>query len=220
MKFEKLSENKLRIILSIKDLEEKHINFHDFMSNSLETQDLFLDMLEEAEEQVGFNTRNYRVKIEALAMTDMNFIVTITRIIPESDKTCPSTSKKKFKVKRKQTKTEAKEMIYRFNCFDDYCNFIEYLSKNNLTTASNIAKEISVYTYKNQYYLILNNIDQENISTLKFCNSIIEFGSFIHHTDLFVSKLYECGKVVIKNNAIETSLKHFSSFWGRKQKRS
>ena len=86
MKFEKLSENKLRIILSIKDLEEKDINFHDFMSNSLETQDLFLDMLEEAEEQVGFNTRNYRVKIEALAMTDMDFIVTITRMIPESEK--------------------------------------------------------------------------------------------------------------------------------------
>lgn len=48
MKFEKLGENKIRITLSIQDLEEKDINFHDFMSNSLETQDLFLDMLEEA----------------------------------------------------------------------------------------------------------------------------------------------------------------------------
>ena len=34
MKFEKLNENKIRITLSIRDLEEKGIDFHDFMSNS------------------------------------------------------------------------------------------------------------------------------------------------------------------------------------------
>ena len=67
MKFEKLSENKIRITLSMRDLEEKDISFHDFMSNSLESQDLFLDMLEEAEEQIGFETRDCKVKIEALA---------------------------------------------------------------------------------------------------------------------------------------------------------
>lgn len=209
MKFEKLSENKLRIILSIKDLEEKDIDFHDFMSNSLETQDLFLDMLEEAEEQVGFNTRNYRVKIEALAMTDMNFIVTVTRMVPETEKQNSITPRKKFKVRRKESKTEAKQMIYKFNCFDDYCNFIEYLHKNGLESSTNIAKEVSVYTYKNQYYLILNNINLEYDNTLKFCNSIIEFASFIHNTNLFISKLYECGNIVIKNNAIKNSLKHF-----------
>ena len=69
MKFEKLNENKIKITLSIQDLEEKDINFHDFMSNSLESQDLFLILLEEAEEKVGFKTQNCRVKIEALAMT-------------------------------------------------------------------------------------------------------------------------------------------------------
>ena len=37
MKFEKLNENKIRITLSIRDLEEKDIDFHDFMSNSLES---------------------------------------------------------------------------------------------------------------------------------------------------------------------------------------
>ena len=63
MKFEKLNENKIRITLSIRDLEEKDIDFHDFMSNSLESQDLFLDMLEEAEEKVGFKTRDCKVKI-------------------------------------------------------------------------------------------------------------------------------------------------------------
>ena len=84
MKFEKLSENKIRITLSMRDLEEKDISFHDFMSNSLESQDLFLDMLNIAETEVGFKTHNYKLIIEALASSDGNFILTITRIKPDA----------------------------------------------------------------------------------------------------------------------------------------
>lgn len=51
MKFEKLSENKIRITLTVNDLKEKDINFHDFMSNPLESQDIFLDILKEAKEK-------------------------------------------------------------------------------------------------------------------------------------------------------------------------
>ena len=208
MKFEKLSENKLRIILSMKDLEEKDIDFHDFMANSLETQDLFLDMLEEAEEKVGFNTKNYKVKIEALAMTDMDFIVTVTRITPESEKLY-SNSKKKFKVCRKQIKSELNQAVYRFNSFDDYCYFIQYLSQNHLLTSVNVAKNIFVYCYKNQYYLVLNNINVEYPHIKKFYSSIVEFATYINNSNLFIAKLNECGHLVIKNNALKTSLKHF-----------
>ena len=44
MKFEKLSENKLRITLNIRDLADKDIDYHSFMSNSVDTQKLFLDI--------------------------------------------------------------------------------------------------------------------------------------------------------------------------------
>lgn len=212
MKFEKLSENKLRITLSMKDLEEKDINFHDFMSNSIETQDLFLDMLEEAEEQVGFNTKNYKVKIEALAMTDRDFIVTITRMMPEFEKAHLNTSisKKKFKVRRKQIKTEAKQTIYKFNSFDDYCSFIQYLVKNHLESVQDISKEAILYSYKNQYYLILDDINSEYVDLLKFYHSILEFATYVNNSVLFISKLHECGHMVVKNNALQIGLKHFS----------
>ena len=210
MRFEKLSENKLRIIVSMKDLEEKDIDFHDFMSNSLETQDLFLDILEEAEEKVGFHTKNYRVKIEALAMTDMDFIVTITRMVPpEAEKNVPT--HKKFKVRRKQVQTEATKAIYRFSSFDDYCYFIQYVSQNHLSTAFNIAKHISLYLYKEQYYLILMNIHPEYPHLKKFLSSIVEFATYINPSTLFLAKLQECGSLVIKHNAFRTSLKHFST---------
>lgn len=45
MKFEKISENKIKITLTSQDLKDKNIDFHSFMSNTLEKQDLFWDIL-------------------------------------------------------------------------------------------------------------------------------------------------------------------------------
>lgn len=213
MRFEKLNENKLRITLTVQDLQEKEINFHDFMSNSLETQDLFLDILEEAEEKVGFNTKDYKVKIEALAMADGDFIVTITRAIPEIEKNRIATAvpKKKFKVCRKKQETSNKQALYRFESFDDYYLFIQFLSQGNLANATTIAKKSILYCYKNRYYLLLDEVNIEHKDLLKFYSSITEFGTYINSFELFISKLNECGKTIIKSNALKTSLKHFKN---------
>lgn len=57
MKIEKLTENKIRIILDMQDLQEKNIDLHSFMSDSLESQDLFYDMLDRAEKEVRFSNK-------------------------------------------------------------------------------------------------------------------------------------------------------------------
>ena len=55
--FEKLNENKIRITLTIQDLAEKEIDFHVFMSNSAEAQDVLLDMLEQAKRKLDLILR-------------------------------------------------------------------------------------------------------------------------------------------------------------------
>lgn len=221
MKFEKLSANKIRITLTASDLKDKDIDSHDFMSNPLETQDLFLDILEEAKEKVGFNTTDYRVKIEALAMIDGDFVVNVTRMSDtEKEKALPSTCtpKKKFKVRRKSLTSKSQQAIYKFDTFDDYCYFIQYLAQNGLSRVHLIAKEIVAYIYQNEYYLIFHNINAEDENLLKFYSAITEFGTYINNSALLISKLEECGKIVIKNNALKISLKHFSMKDTQKQK--
>ena len=66
MQIEKLSENKIRILLNMDDLKEKNIDFHSFMSNSIESQDLFYEILDKAEKEVGFKTEDCKLIIEAL----------------------------------------------------------------------------------------------------------------------------------------------------------
>ena len=67
MKIEKLTENKIRVIINNKDLQDNHIDLHTLMTKSLENQKLFLEMLQEAESQVGFNTDGCRLLIEAFS---------------------------------------------------------------------------------------------------------------------------------------------------------
>ena len=56
MKIEKLTENKIRIILNLEDLKENNIDVQSFMSNSIESQNLFINILDKAEHEVGFST--------------------------------------------------------------------------------------------------------------------------------------------------------------------
>lgn len=208
MKFEKISENKIRITLTVNDLKDKDIDFHDFMSNPLETQDLFLDILEEAKDKIGFNTKDCKLKIEALAMIDGDFVVNITRL-SNMEKALPSMPKKKFKVHRKSSTPKSNQAVYKFDLFDDYCNFVQFLSQNGLSNSHLIAKKIITYAYKDEYYLFFDDINVNYKHLLKFYSSITEFGTYISNSSLFVSKLHECGKVVIKNNALRSSLKHY-----------
>ena len=125
MKFEKLNENKIRITLTIQDLAEKEIDFHVFMSNSAEAQDILLDMLEQAKKETGFDPEDYNLKVEALVMADTNFIFTITKLPPEEKS---KISKRKFTVKRKNIVPSSTQAVYCFGSFDDFNDFLVFLS--------------------------------------------------------------------------------------------
>ncbi|MBR2743692.1 MAG: adaptor protein MecA [Clostridia bacterium] len=209
MKFEKLNENKIRIILSNKDLIDKNINFNSFMSNSAEAQDLFLDMLEEAEEKVGFITKDYKIKIEALAMEDGDFVVTITRFGQKENKDFSINSRnKKIVAKRKTATLKSDNLVYEFKSFDDFCLFSSMVSK--VKELNEISKITKLYTYNSRYYLLFSKINHENPYIKKFYTMITEFGTYVNSSDLFASKLNERGTLIIKNNAIKICLKHFN----------
>ena len=206
MKFEKLNENKIRITLTIQDLAEKEIDFHVFMSNSAEAQDVLLDMLEQAKKETGFDPEDYNLKVEALVMADTNFIFTITKLPPEERS---KISKRKFTVKRKNIVPSSTQAVYCFSSFDDFNDFLVFLSKNTLFNYKKLAKSITLYEYKEKYYLLMNNINTEFIDKIKFYTCITEFAKCVTNSKVFASKLKECGTLIMKNNALEIGFKHF-----------
>lgn len=206
MRFEKLNENKIRITLTNQDLIKKNIDFHSFMANPIESQDLFFDMLDKAEKEIGFVTKDYTIRIEALQIAGGDFVLTITRSLPENFK---YQEKKKIHIRRKKLDFRDTQVTYLFNTFDDFCCFAKFLNTNSIES-TNIAKNICLYQYKNQYYLNFYGINLNCTDLKRFFSSITEFGTYINNSNLFKSKLVESGKIVIKNNAIKTAISYFS----------
>lgn len=207
MRFEKLNENKIRIILNSQDLIKNNIDFHNFMADPIESQDLFFNMLDEAEKKIGFTTKNYNIKIEAFQIAGSDFVLTITRSLPE--KINNINIKNKPRVKRKKLELNDRNIIYCFNNFDDFCNFCNFLSNNNININS-IAKNISLYEYKGEYFLAFIQINLNCSDLKKVFSSITEFGTYTNDATLFNHKLIENGKVIMKNNAIKTTIHYFS----------
>ena len=207
MKFEKLNENKLRIIVTSKDLIEKNIDFHSFMSNSLEMQDIFLDILEKAEKEVGFITKNHKVRIEAFAINNEDFIFTVTKLAEKNEKEINNHIKLKFK--RKKTVNSSFQSVYKFNTLDDFLSFALAIQNSNIKNLVIFCKSTVLYTYKDNYYLVFTDINNKYKYSNKIFSLITEFGVYVNNSELFASKLSECGKIYFKNNAIKTSQKYF-----------
>jgi len=205
MRFEKLEENKIRITLSQEDLVKKDIDFHSFMSNSLESQDLFFDMLEEAEKEIGFVTKDYLIRIEALALAGGDFVLTVTRTLPEKAK---NSLRKKVHIRRKRASTDESQVVYSFANFDDFCSFITFF-KDHYGKASNLAQKVLLYEYHNTYYLVLSEINLSFPDVKRLFSCIPEFAVFVSHSKVFTAKLAESGTLVLKHNAIQHGMKYF-----------
>ena len=209
MKFEKLNNDKIKITLSSADLEANDIDFHSFMSNSTETQSLFLSVLDKAEKDFGFSTDNYALKVETLALDNGSFILTITRSRGANDKKTLISPRKKFRVSRKVPGSISSSLIYKFNTFDDFCGFVECLSTLPVSNIDRISRTSMLYSYNGLYYLILDKVNAGSTNLKVFYSSVTEFGTYVNYSEGFVAKLHESGTLVIKNHAIKVCEKYF-----------
>ena len=211
MKFEKLNENKIRITLTNNDLIENDIDFHSFMSNSSDAQDLFFSMLEQAEKEIGFVTRDYKVRIDALAMAGGDFVLTVTRFQPDMPKDSPRNTapRKRIAVKRKKANFNSSQIAYALHSFDDFCDLASFLHHQNITDVTKIAEDVLLYSYQDTYYLVFNHINLDYPQLHKLASFITEFATYVNSSEVFVSKLVECGKLTVKNNALKIAMEYF-----------
>lgn len=204
MKIEKLTEDKIRITLNLEDLKSKNIDLHSFMANSQETQDLFIEMLDEVEKEIGFITKNYKLSIEAIAMQNGNFILTITRLSETN-----LALHRKVHIKRKSINMIYPIIIYQFDTFDDFCLLCDFIKNNeHINKVTSCLGNISLYYYKN-YYLVMEDIHLDLQPLKNICSIFSEFGKYVHNANLFEKKLQEYGNVIIKENAINTVIDRY-----------
>lgn len=195
MKIEKLNENKIKITLNSDDLKARNIDVQSFIYNTPESQDLFWDVMREAEKEYGFSVDESMVYVEASATASGIFTLTVTKT---SNSLNSSTLKNKirkqnYKLKRKVANSPLDHSIYRFDSFDDFCDFCKVVSDKNF-------EQNALYELENAYYLLASNMPN---------HLILEYACKEHNTDILAAKLAEYGKVIASDNAIETIAKAF-----------
>lgn len=209
MKIEKLNENKIRIILKQDDFKDKSIDIQKLLLTTPEAQSLFLEILNRAKKEVNFDTEGHKLLIEAYFQNSDVFIFTITKYI-EQKNNLKNKSKKYLTIKRKTQNLNSSCHIYEFNNFEDFCEFCDFINKNNSINLKGIYKTSVLYFYNNTYYLAIDGVNLSHKSLNLFHSSLLEFSIFLTYTKNFNFKLKEHGKVIIKNNAINTGIKYFS----------
>ncbi len=201
MKIEKLTENKIRVIIHSEELGFTNINLHSIMTKAIETQSLFSDILKKAEKEVDFCTDGCKLLIEVSSSLEDIFVFTITKYLSD-----PEPKKKTLIAKRKSFDENKKNYIYCFETFDifcEFCNAIKYVHKLKNTK---LAKNIALYQWHNAYYLVLKNINLKYENKNLFFLKLSEFAKPISFSDTFENKLLEHGQVVIKKNAIDAGI--------------
>lgn len=208
MKIEKLTEDKIRIIVNPSDLELENLDMKSIMTKAIDRQGFFVHMLEKAKDEVGFNTDGCKLLIEAFSSSDDILVFTITKY-SEKEPLKNIDSSKKLTVKRKSLNIKNKEAIYRFRSFDEFCDFCECINKEYKFDIKKLSKNTYLYLYNNTYYLFMKNIVIEETALKNFYSIASEFLIPVHYSNNFENKLLEHGKLIIKGNSIVTGIKYF-----------
>ena len=200
MKIEKINDDKIKITFDYIDLQENNIDFHSFMANSTQTQALFLKILDQAEESLGFNTDQYKLEINTLALSNGIFILIVTRLQKE-------TKKKVVHVhtKRKSNINNPTFSIYKFNSFDNFISFCQFIVQNSdVNLLKVLENNNSLFKYNSQYFFAISTTTM-NIKQKEFLFSCItDFAKFVTNSKTFLAKLKENTTCFLDKNAINS----------------
>ncbi|MBR1861949.1 MAG: adaptor protein MecA [Lachnospiraceae bacterium] len=80
MKIEKLNDNQIRCTLTRDDLAKRNLRISELAYGSEKTQNLFREMVRQADYEYGFETDNVPLMVEAIPMNSGNIVLIITKV--------------------------------------------------------------------------------------------------------------------------------------------
>ena len=131
MQIEKINKNKVKIILTLEELEKRDVNIKDIEKNNEIAKELFCNLIEESNIDEEFEFDNSQLLIEASSDNNNLFIVTITKVDNMPDLKKYSLLEKNSKGKNRSTNNsidyKVDSYIYSFESID---NILEMCTKS------------------------------------------------------------------------------------------
>lgn len=149
MKFEKLTNNKIKIYFSNEDMNLNNISKKTLFSNNSISQDFIQSIIKSAEQYLDFQIDAENILVEILNHND-GYIFTITQ------------------VNSNFFENIGNNIFYRFNCFEDFLSFCTYIKNMNWS----IKESFSLFILNNAYYLHSIHDISDSLDTIicEFCH--------------------------------------------------
>ena len=141
MRFEKITDNKIKIFFSFDDMNKNHISRKILFSNNAFSQNFIQSVLKSAEQNLNFKIENENILVEILNYND-GCVFTVTKIDSNF------------------IENIGNNIFYKFNNFEDFLAFCTYIKNMNWS----VLESFSLFLLNNTYYLhsfnnISNNLD-------------------------------------------------------------
>src|SRR5690554_666101 len=151
MKFKRLSDDKVQIIISSEDLEKRDVKKWDLMPSSPRAQELFQEMLDQAYEECGFEVDSEtQLMVEAYPMTTDSLVITLTKVKHrDSLDTDYEDDEDLYDEMDEEEIAElaSDELIYLFKDFEDVVQLSKHLQDD-------YQEQCSMYKLGKVYYLV------------------------------------------------------------------
>lgn len=203
MRFKKVSENKLQIIMNRDDLTERNLVKWDMLPHNSSTQKIFQEILEEAYDACGFEVENNtQLMIEAFPITGESMIINVTKIDGNNvrnllEEELAGISAKLLDELQGSDGDEEEEYeksfvdgVYCFRSLDDVIDLSVQLKEQ-------YEGESILYKYDEQYFLHLINLQEDEQEIM---GVLSEYGNLVSLAKEF---LKEHGEIVIEKDALQ-----------------
>lgn len=211
MRIEKINENQIRCILSKKDLADRQMKLSELAYGSEKARSLFRDMIEQANDEFGFEADDIPLMIEAMPLSGENIILQITKVEnPEGMKDrmgnswedeqeeiedgflfpeIPGWTAEDFSTKKQLFEFQSLSQIERVaQVLDGFYEGENDLYKNQIT---------------NSFYLLMHKSMHTDEEFQKVCNVISEYAIHREYVAAKEAFLKEHGKLLVKGNALQ-----------------
>jgi len=197
MKFKRLSDDKVQIIVSSEDLEKRDVKKWDLMPSSPKAQELFQEMLDQAYEECGFEVDSEtQLMVEAYPMTTDSLVITLTKVkhnekdVFETDYDEDADDLYEDVDEEELAELESDELIYLFKDFEDAVQLAKLI-------CNDYPERSSMYKLGEVYYLVFLNPDSLTDHALGMLG---EYSNLVHLSEAY---LLEHGRQMIENEAVK-----------------
>ncbi|MFD2168738.1 adaptor protein MecA [Tumebacillus lipolyticus] len=199
MRVERLGDNKVRIMLTYDDLDQRGIDREEIWQNGRKVQELFWDMMERAYLEVGFEVAG-PIAVEAFTMPTEGVVVVVTQL--------PA-----LQLEEQETVEEEDDDALPTAVAPDPFGAFTFVFQDleDVISAAHSLQALqavggTLYHYKERYHLYFEEDEVGEEMYDMFWSVLHEYGELSPTTK---AMLDEYGKRVMDGDAVQTITKHF-----------